>query len=45
MIRVAAEARISAGSLYQHLPDRDAVIETLAAACTEQLAAEGAVLL
>ncbi|MEV6067758.1 TetR family transcriptional regulator [Nocardia sp. NPDC052001] len=30
MIRVAAEARISVGSLYQYLPDRDAIIEALA---------------
>ncbi|MFI6952863.1 TetR/AcrR family transcriptional regulator [Nocardia sp. NPDC050408] len=45
MIRVAAEARISVGSLYQYLPDRDAVIETLAAAYIEQLEAKAAMLL
>jgi AcrR family transcriptional regulator len=45
MIRVAAEARISVGSLYQYLPDRDAVIETLAAAYIEQLEANAAMLL
>ncbi|WP_433709788.1 TetR family transcriptional regulator [Nocardia sp. CA-084685] len=45
MIRVAAEARISVGSLYQYLPDRDAVIETLAAAYIEQLEGKAAMLL
>ncbi|MFC8519317.1 TetR family transcriptional regulator [Streptomyces sp. NPDC057257] len=29
--RVAAEARVSVGSLYQYLPDRDAIIDALAA--------------
>jgi AcrR family transcriptional regulator len=29
--RVAAEARVSVGSLYQYLPDRDALIDALAA--------------
>ncbi|MFE0516608.1 TetR family transcriptional regulator [Streptomyces sp. NPDC058964] len=28
--RVAAEAKVSVGSLYQYLPDRDAIIEALA---------------
>src|SRR3954469_5799148 len=28
--RVAAEARMSVGSVYQYLPDRDAIIEALA---------------
>ncbi|MEU5278249.1 TetR family transcriptional regulator [Streptomyces asoensis] len=28
--RVAAEAKVSVGSLYQYLPDRDAIIESLA---------------
>lgn len=45
MIRVAAEARISVGSLYQYLPDREAVIETLAASYLEQLEAKAALLL
>jgi AcrR family transcriptional regulator len=29
--RVAAEAKVSVGSLYQYLPDRDAIIDALAA--------------
>lgn len=29
--RIAAEAKVSVGSLYQYLPDRDAVIDALAA--------------
>ncbi|MHC3467825.1 TetR/AcrR family transcriptional regulator [Streptomyces sp. 7R007] len=29
--RVAAEAKVSIGSLYQYLPDRDAIIDALAA--------------
>lgn len=29
--RIAAEARVSVGSLYQYLPDRDAIIDALAA--------------
>ncbi|MGY4099449.1 TetR/AcrR family transcriptional regulator [Nocardia sp. R16R-3T] len=45
MIRVAGKARISVGSLYQYLTDREAVIETLAAAYIEQLEAKAALLL
>ncbi|KUL24620.1 TetR/AcrR family transcriptional regulator [Streptomyces regalis] len=29
--RIAAEAKVSVGSLYQYLPDRDAIIDSLAA--------------
>lgn len=29
--RIAAEAKVSVGSLYQYLPDRDAIVDALAA--------------
>ncbi|MFG3296186.1 TetR family transcriptional regulator [Streptomyces sp. NPDC048179] len=35
--RVAAEAKVSVGSLYQYLPDRDAIIDALAATYFSQL--------
>ncbi|MEU2286952.1 TetR/AcrR family transcriptional regulator [Streptomyces sp. NPDC013178] len=37
--RVAAEAQVSVGSLYQYLPDRDAIIDALAAGCFTRLEA------
>ncbi|MEU9453506.1 TetR/AcrR family transcriptional regulator [Streptomyces sp. NPDC048277] len=37
--RVAAEAKVSVGSLYQYLPDRDAIIDALAAGYFTQLEA------
>lgn len=37
--RVAAEAGVSVGSLYQYLPDRDAIIDALAAGYFTQLEA------
>ncbi|MGW7541849.1 TetR family transcriptional regulator [Streptomyces sp. NPDC054770] len=37
--RVAAEAGVSVGSLYQYLPDRDAIIDALAATYFSQLEA------
>ncbi|MFF5141846.1 TetR/AcrR family transcriptional regulator [Streptomyces sp. NPDC013157] len=37
--RVAAEAGVSVGSLYQYLPDRDAIIDALAATYFAQLEA------
>ncbi|MFJ3803625.1 TetR family transcriptional regulator [Streptomyces sp. NPDC090088] len=37
--RVAAEAKVSVGSLYQYLPDRDAIIDALAATYFSQLEA------
>jgi AcrR family transcriptional regulator len=37
--RVAAEAKVSVGSLYQYLPDRDAIIDALAAGYFSQLEA------
>ena len=37
--RVASEARVSVGSLYQYLPDRDAIIDALAAGYFAQLEA------
>ncbi|MRH87732.1 TetR family transcriptional regulator [Nocardia sp. SYP-A9097] len=45
MIRVAAEARISVGSLYQYLPDRDAVIEALAGSYLAMIESRTAALL
>ncbi|MFC4503476.1 MULTISPECIES: TetR family transcriptional regulator [Streptomyces] len=35
--RVAAEAKVSVGSLYQYLPDRNAIIDALAAGYFERL--------
>ncbi|CAM5559806.1 TetR/AcrR family transcriptional regulator [Streptomyces aurantiogriseus] len=37
--RVAAEAQVSVGSLYQYLPDRDAIVDALAAGCFTRLEA------
>lgn len=37
MIRIAAAAEMSVGSLYQYLPDRDAVIEALAVTYLERI--------
>ncbi|WP_405492237.1 TetR/AcrR family transcriptional regulator [Nocardia sp. NBC_00511] len=45
MIKVAAAAGISVGSLYQYLPDRDAIIEALAASYLAQIESEMAGLL
>ncbi|WP_067570286.1 TetR family transcriptional regulator [Nocardia acidivorans] len=45
MIRVAAEAHISVGSLYQYLPDRDAIIEALAGSYLAMIESRTAALL
>ncbi|WP_330180301.1 TetR family transcriptional regulator [Nocardia sp. NBC_01503] len=45
MIRVAAAARISVGSLYQYLPDRDAIIEALAGSYLAMIESRTAALL
>ncbi|MFJ7072073.1 TetR family transcriptional regulator [Streptomyces sp. NPDC098781] len=37
--RIAAEAKVSVGSLYQYLPDRDAIIDALAAGYLARLEA------
>jgi AcrR family transcriptional regulator len=37
--RVAAEAKVSVGSLYQYLPDRGAIIDALASGCFTRLEA------
>ncbi|MBL1080005.1 TetR family transcriptional regulator [Nocardia sp. 2] len=37
MIRIAAEADVSVGAVYQYLPDKDAVLEALAVAYLERI--------